>query len=436
MKKISVPYGNRFVELRLPAENLCEILVPRPVALPGTEEGEIERALDEPVGTGRLEALVKPRHRVVILCEDITRPIPLEKILPPVLKRLYVIGVRPKNILAVMALGSHRPMTTEEIKAKVGEEVYHQISVINSEFRDERKLADLGIAPGGVRVWIDRRVIEGDVRIGIGSIVPHPVAGFTGGAKIIYPGVAGEETVAQFHLRAALLRRNVFGEEENLVRKEMEGWVDAVGLNFIINCVPDRNNRIYKVVAGHYVRAHREGVKYSKEVYGVEAHKEADIVVASSHPMDLDFWQASKAIIAGERVLRREGLLILLSPCYEGAGPHPNFLKYCGLDEEELMRLLDNARRGELSPHEALPLSVAALLIYVRKRVRIAIISEGLRKEDVKHAGFLYFPALNEAIKHALTLYGEGAKISILPYGGHTCPYLGKEGGEVSCPSA
>lgn len=427
MKRISIPYGSGLVEFRLPPESFFEVLVPSPVAPLDTDVGEVKRALDGPIGTARLEELVRPHHRVVILCEDITRPLPLRKILPVVLERLYAIGVQPKNILAIMALGSHRPMTPEEIKEKVGEEVCHKISVVNSEFRDRRKLVDLGVAPGGVRVWIDRRVVEGDVRIGIGSIVPHPAAGFTGGAKIIYPGVAGEETVAQFHLRAALLGRNVFGEEENPVRNEMEKWVEAVGLEFIVNCVPDRYNRIYRAVAGHYVRAHREGVKYSKEVYGVRFNKEADIVVASSYPMDFDFWQASKAIIAGERVLREGGLLILLSPCYEGVGPHPSFLKYCGLNEEELERQLDEARKGGLSPHEALPLSVAALLIYVRKRIRVAVVSEGLREKDVREAGFQYFSTLDEAIEYAIATYGKSARISVLPYGGHTCPYSGKE---------
>ena len=313
MIHISLPYGKGMLGFAVPKMNLCEILEPNQVALPKDEKGEIERAIDNPVGSKRLEEIVKARDKVIIICEDITRLTPIDRILPPLLNRLSSIGVPDKHIKVIMALGSHRSMSSAEMIKKVGKSVFKRVKVANSEFKDKAKLADLGLAPGEVRVWIDKQVMEGDIRIGVGSIAPHAAAGYTGGGKIIYPGVAGEETVAQFHLRRAFIPQRVLGIVENPVRLEMEKWIDTVGLDFIINVVITPKNRIYKVVAGHYIKAHRTGVKYSQEVYGVRASRKVDIAVVSSFSAEQDFWQGTKGVVSGEAVVRDGGTLILVT---------------------------------------------------------------------------------------------------------------------------
>lgn len=420
--EIGIPYGQKTLYIRLPRKNLADVLVPRPVAPVADEAAEVERALRKPIGAPTLTEIVRPSDKVALICEDITRPTPLATILPPVLEQLHRIGVPKRNIRIIMALGSHRPMTSEEIRSKVGEFIYEQYEIKNSEFRDPRRLRDLGFAPQGVRVWIDREALETDIRVGVGSIAPHPVAGYTGGAKIIYPGVAGEETVAHFHLRAALLGRNVYGEVDNPVRQEMETWVDTVGLHFIINSILTVDGKVYRVVAGHYVHAHREGAKLSQRVYCVKSTREADAVIVSSAPLDLDLWQASKALIAADRIVKKEGTIVLVTPCYEGQGPHPTFLDYCG--SQNIRELLREAQRGSFAPQEILPLSVGALVSYVRERVQVAVVSDGLTRKDAKRAGFLYCSTLDEAISHIFTMHGPSATVSVIPFGTHTCPYL------------
>jgi nickel-dependent lactate racemase len=208
----------------------------------------------------------------------------------------------------------------------------------------------------------------------------------------------------------------------------MEGWVEVVGLDFIVNCVLTPKGKIYRVVAGHYISAHRQGVQFAREIYGVPARERAEIALVSSHPADFDLWQGTKGILSGELILKDGGTLILLAPCFEGVGPHPSFPDYIG--GEGLEPLLQEARAGRLEPREVLPLSVGFLLNKVRKRIKIFLVSTGITAQEATRAGFVYFPNPEAALGEALRRHGLGARIAVIPYGGHTYPYLtGREEG-------
>jgi len=415
VKEYRLPYGSGFITVNVPERNLCEYLPPNRVKPAPSEELEIKKALDNPIGSKKVEEMVRPSDKVAILCEDISRFARTDKMLEILVERLNNAGVPDKNIKIIMALGSHRPMTPEEKISKVGKELFKRLKVLNSEFRDRRKLVDMGTAPGGVRVWLDRSVYESDVRIGVGSIVPHTAAGYTGGGKIIYPGVVGEETVAQFHLLSASFG-NLIGQVDNPARLAMEEWVKVVGLDYIVNAVVTPDNKTYKVVAGHYVEAHREGVRYAREVYEVRAHSKVEIAIVSSHTADLDFWQAGKGITNCEKLLHDGGLLILLSPCPEGVGPHPSFMDYIASEDPE--GLIAKARKGEVDPKQILPLAVGAAVAKIRKRVKIAVVSDGIGWREIKRARLLPFENVQMAIEYGLSQYGEKARISLVPVGG------------------
>jgi len=422
--KIFLPYGHQKTYFSLPKENLAEILAPKKVNLPESEEKEISRAINNPIGTKKLEEIVHSSDKIMILCEDISRFAHTDRILLYLLNYLNKSGIKDKNISIIIALGSHRPMTNEEMKAKVGREVFTRVKVLNSEFKDKKNLADAGFAPGGVRVWIDRRVVEADIKIGVGSIVPHPALGYTGGGKIIYPGVAGEETVAQLHLRSALLGENIMGWADNPVRKEMEEWVKTVGLDFIVNAVVTPENKTYKVVAGDYVEAHRRGVIFAQEIYEIVASERVDVAIVSSHTADWDFWQGTKGVIAGERIVKNGGTLILFTPCFEGIGPHPSYIDYVGSDSCE--RLIREAWEGKIDKKEILPLSVGALVARIRKRIKLSLVSNGITPEEAKRAKFDYFKNIEQALKNVFQQYGEKIRISVMSHGGDSYSYVKK----------
>ncbi|HHW09529.1 MAG TPA: nickel-dependent lactate racemase [Firmicutes bacterium] len=421
---ISIPYGSEQVTFTIPARNLLGVLERNEVQFPPDEEQEIAWAIDHPVGCGRLAEIIPAGAKIAIISDDISRPTPVYKILPILLNRLHEAGVRDEQIFIVMALGSHRDMTPEEMEQKVGAEICRRYPVYNSRFRDKAHLADLGIAPGGVHVWADKQAMAADVRIGIGSIVPHPAVGWSGGGKIIYPGITGEDTVAAFHLQHGKAGWNMFGSEESPVRRNMEAWVDTVGLHFIVNIVGPPDGRIYKAVAGHYVKAHRAGVRYAKELYGVEFAERPEIAVVSSHPADADFWQATKGILPGDLLVKDGGTVILVSPCPEGIGPHPEYMEYIGDDDVD--GLLKKAETGE-GGLDLVALPVAATVSRIRKRIHLALVSDGITREEAAKGKFAYFSSLQEAVTAALGRYGAEAKVGVIPLGAEIVPIWKKE---------
>jgi len=422
MIDIFIPYGEKRMHFSLPEKNIAEILTPNKVIISSSEREEIKNAISNPIGTKKLEEIVRPENNVVILCEDISRFAHTDKMLFLLLNSLNQAGISDKNILIIMALGSHRPMTRNEMLNKVGEKIFSRVQVVNSEFKDKRKLIDMGFAPGGVRVWADRRVVQADVKIGVGSIVPHAGFGYTGGGKIIYPGVVGEETVAQLHLHSTLLGRNILGDPDNLARKEIEEWVSTVGLDFILNAIVTPENKAYKIVAGHHVKAHRKGVNYAREIYGIKTKEKVDVAVVSSHTADRDFWQATKGFATGDLIVKNGGSVILVSPCFEGIGPHSSFIHYVGSDNFE--ELLNDAIRGDVPSDEALPLAIGAFNARFRKRIRLILVSESITREQAKEAKIEYFTTLNEALQSVFYIYGKNLRISVIPYGGDSYPYF------------
>ncbi|HSV31767.1 MAG TPA: nickel-dependent lactate racemase [Atribacteraceae bacterium] len=413
---VEIPFGKESHKLGIPRAQLREVLSPNVFEPPDDGRRMIEHALAHPIGTTRLSEFVRRGHRVAILSEDNSRFARTDLMIEAVTAELNAAGVPDGDITVVMALGSHRKMTQTEIIQKLGKGVTSRFTCVNSEFRNPDLLVNVGTAPGNVEVLLDRRVAEADVRIGVGSIVPHPALGYTGGAKILYPGVVGEQTVAQLHLRAALVGRNIMGVVENPVRIEMESWVGTIGLDFIVNSVVNQQNETCKVVAGDYVKAHRAGVTHARRIYEVQATHAVDLLIASSHTADLDLWQATKAIIAGERIVKDGGTLLLYTPCSEGVGPHADFTRYCGT--EDIPSLLAEAHHGRVAADQVLPLSVGALVAQVRKRTKAAIVSPGITPADAHIAGFCHMGTSLNDLQKAIDTTPTTTSISVLTHGG------------------
>ena len=420
MKKFSIPYGEKELQFSIPKRNFSEYLAPNSPVLPESDLQETERAPDKPIGTSKLETMVKPTDQVAILCEDITRYAQTDIMLSVIVERLNQAGVPDAHITIVMALGSHRPMTDEEMIIKVGKKLFSRIKVVNSENKNKDSLVDAGLAPGGVRVWLDPRVYHSDFKIGVGSIEPHTAAGFTGGGKIIYPGVVGVETVSNFHLIAASLG-NLTGDPDNGARSTMEAWVDTVGLDYIVNAVVTPNNKIYRVVAGHYIKAHRVGVEYARTVWGIKSNHRIDIAIVSSHPADLDFWQGGKGIVNCEKAIPDGGLLILATPCPEKEGPHPEYIDYMGC--KDYQKMLQSAREGEFAMEGVLPLAVGAAVARITSRINVAVISDGLSDEDIRKSRMMPFATIEDAVQYGLEKLGPDAQIAIVPMGGGSYIY-------------
>lgn len=385
--KVTLPYGQSKVSIEIPDRNFIGMM--DPAFTPAIEDlkGAIENAIDNPIGTKPLSEIVKPGKKIAVIIDDDSRPTPQSVILPILLPRLEAAGAKREDIRIVAALGSHRYMTEEELRRRVGDEVYDNYEVINSEFKKPEGLVYVGKTPEGVDIMATKAVMETDIHIGVGCLLPHPVMGWGGGGKILFPGIAGEETVSYFHLKASLYNEPLFGRDCTPIREMMEGWVDSIGLDFIINVVLNAKLQIADVVSGHYIKAQREGVQRGKKVIGYQVKEKADIMITSSHPADQDFWQSPKAMFAAEPALKGNhgGTLVLVSPNYEGMGPHPGYAECMGSDNGDDM--VNASIRGEKFSMDPLSIAVGNGMAKLRQRRRLITVSDGVTPEEMQIAG-------------------------------------------------
>jgi len=419
--RISFPYPE-IESFEVPEENLLGVFSPSIVEVRESVEQIIDRALSNPIGSVVLTRLLKGGERVLIVVDDYTRSTPVQEILPRLIKELQHAGVNKEDINILVALGTHRPMTEEEMIEKFGQELSKQYSIINHSWWDSSQLIHLGETEKGTPILVNRMVKEVDFIIGIGQIVPHRVSGFSGGCNIVQPGICGEETTGKTHWLSARFRgREILGKIENPVKDEIEQVALKAGLKWIINTIQDGSGRLVAVVAGDPIHAYRIGAKRSLEVYRSELPGEADIVIADSHPYDSELWLASKGIYASELAVKQGGVVILVSPCPEGVSPsHPEVLEF-GYQTFEDADLL--FRQGKI--HK---LTAAAHLVHVgrviKERASGIMVSKGISKEETERLGLTHASSPQEALEIAFSRMGRHARVAILQRGGEILPII------------
>lgn len=423
-----VYYGNEKFPFEVPDHAEVCVLQPRRVSPAPDPDALIRHAISHPIGAD-LPPLITPSSRICILCDDISRPTPVRPILSRLLPYLFQLGATAEHIFFVLALGSHRTMTPGEVAAKLGEDVCAAYPVYQSSLSRRSDFIDLGKTPDGVPISVYRQVMESDVRIGIGNIVPHNTLGWSGGCKILFPGVTSEETVCKFHLKAMMRgEQRIFGNAENTIRSDVERWTRHIGLHFLINTVLTGSGELYQVVAGDYIQAHRQGVRYAQDVYAVEAPFQPDIVITDSHPSDCDFWQGTKGFNPADALLPDGGAAVLLSPFQEGVGPHPEYPAMIGRDDatEILNRLYQGDFRG-FEAADPLAVAVGALLSRMRQRFSMFIYSDGLPPSALQETKIAQTRDVSRLLKQLNDRYGGHAKIAVLRSGAEIVPYLKEE---------
>jgi len=419
--ELTLPYSDAAtLSFALDERQLGEVI--RPQRLTPVEDGDaaIRVALDAPLGAPRLEDALRPGSRVLILSDDNTRPTPVARILPHLLERLSRAGVQDEKVEILIASGTHRPMTPEEIRAKLGPEVVRRIPASCHRCHERGDLYRAGKTPEGVEIWLNRKLLEADFILGIGNVVPHPQPGWSGGAKILYPGVAGAQTIAAFHLVGAEDPTNYLGREDAPARRSLESLAETVGLNFIVDTVLTADQQLYGVYCGNPRQAQAAAQRASKAVYGVAVKHPYRIVVSNSYPAFLEFWQAGKGIFSADLILEPGGTIILTTPCPEGVGvTHPKQVEYMGLAIGDLLKRI--AARELEDPIAA---AVCAKVKQVMERARVFVVSDGLAREDLRAMHFTPFASVEEALAAALTEYGQDTKVAVITHGGETVPHL------------
>lgn len=419
---IHLPYGDTTLAFRLPRRSLLGIMTPAEVSAAADPAVLVREALRHPIGRPPLRELVRAGQHIVIIVDDMTRPTPQQVLLPPLLQELEDAGGGLHTEILI-ATGTHRAMTPAEIERKVGRQVMDAYPVVNHDAMDQNNLAHLGITPNGTPIVVNRRVVEADLVIAVGNVVPHCLAGWSGGAKIIQPGVCGEETTHHTHALNMYSPVPHLGRLDNPVRQEIEAIVQRVRLDFMVNTVLNARAEVVHVVAGDPYHSHRKAVELAAPIWVQPVPIMPDIVVISSHPADLDYWQGVKALYAAELVVKRGGDIILVSPCWEGISTNLHHL--------EAMRLAQGLPSKAIR-HEAVQrgftdwtgLNTATVTARVNELAYVQMVTSGLTDEDLAIIGHARAESIEAGLERALARQGKDARVLVITHGGDLCPVL------------
>lgn len=421
--RVDFPYYRGIPPIEIPDDNLLGVYQPSPISPQCAPDQLIREAFFNPIGIGSVRECASGSESALIITDDNTRKTPVKAILPVLIPELEAAGIPRDRITILIALGTHRPMTESEMLAKFGKDILSGFQVINHEWRNEERLADYGVTSAGTPINVNRLVEESDYIFGIGQIVPHRIAGFSGGGKIIQPGICGEATTAATHWRSALFPGSeVLGVADNPVRLEIEEVARRVGLNAVANAVCDPDGRLIGMFVGDPVAAHRAGAKLASEVYGIAIPEPADILIIDSYPMDIELWQGAKALYAGELAVKKGGVAILVSPCPEGVSrTHHLILQEGYRPSKETVALVENGRIEDKI--------VAAHLVRVGRVIKDngtgILVSPGINRTDTEKLGFRYAANPQEALNLAVQVQGKQALVAVIKQGGTALPLIG-----------
>ncbi|HVX62534.1 MAG TPA: nickel-dependent lactate racemase [Pirellulales bacterium] len=417
--RFQLEYGRSGLQVELPDDRLVRPLAYKqaePLADPS--EALAER-LARPTGTAPLAELARGRQNACILICDITRPVPNELILTPVLAQLEAAGMARDAITILVATGLHRPNEGDELIEMVGRRIYDNYRIENHHGKALDEHVYLGDSPRGVPIWIDRRYVEADLKIAIGLIEPHLMAGFSGGRKLICPGIAALETVKVWHGPKILEHPNAdCGILAGNPVHEENTWIGRrAGCDFIVNVVIDAQRRPLCFVAGDMEQAFEEGVAFVRRVAIDTIPEAVDIVVSCSagYPLDTTFYQSVKGMTGALPIVKQGGTIILAASLSEGIGSpefEQLFDEHPSLDAfvERIMGP-DYFRMDQWQLQE---------LAKVRRKAKVKMVSDGLPAETLNRLFVESAPSVEAAVADSLAEYGEQATMAVIPKG----PYV------------
>jgi nickel-dependent lactate racemase len=416
--QIKLAFGKEGLAVDLPEGFQYRVLEARSAKAMPDWEAELERALDRPIGTAPLAELAHGKRSAAISVCDITRPAPNRKTLPPILRRLEAAGIARDAITILIATGLHRPATDAEIREICGEETASAYRVVNHDARVLSSHRHLGATSTGTPVYIDERFIAADLHITLGFIEPHLMLGYSGGRKLIAPGLAAQETIKVLHSpRFMRDARAVEGSiEDNPLHRELLEIARMARHDFLLDVALARDRGIAAVFAGCAEQAHRAGVEFVSQVMLETLDEPVDAVITTSagYPLDLTYYQSIKGVTAASHIVKPGGSILLVGECREGAGA-PEFQRMIleGISDTEFLARIQGA-----------PVTVdqwqLEKLAIVTTRQNLLWYVPGLPSKFQEKIWGRSFPSIESALTALESSLPRGATVAVIPEG----PYV------------
>ena len=373
-----------------------------------------------PVNSKPIHELALGAKKVAIVVSDSTRGVPTSKVMPFVIKELKEAGITLSQIVVIIALGVHRPANKKEITEIVGADYIDQLKIVNHDPYDEKKLINLGLTSFGTPVEINKIVYQSDFRISIGKVEAHEFAGFSGGRKSVLPGISSEKSIKINHRPEMILKRgSIPGElNNNSIHKDMVEAAKMLGIHYSVNFVLNGNGRTVGLFTGELFETHQKAVEFLTSFCRVKIEKKPDIILTTpGYPLNIDFYQSIKPIIALQTILSEGGIIVLYSLYPDGFNSEDMLLPFDGAYniDEVIAKLVKNY---EIQMDHAL-----LLCKILSKKIKIIATSPNVTKETLKKIFIEPADTPQKAVQKALKMSEKSnPNILIFPQPQRTLP--------------
>ncbi len=422
---VHLAYGSRGLDVAFPASRTTVVA---PTHHPGAadEPGELRAALRAPVAGPPLREIVRAGQSVAISMCDGTRAQPRALMIPAVLEEIEGI-VDLDDVVILVATGTHRGNTEAEIREMLGDDVVDRVRVVNHDARDRDSLVFLGTRGNDVPVWINRLWVAADVRITTGFVEPHFFAGFSGGPKMVTPGLAGLETILVLHdaIRIGDPEATWAITEGNPVHDDVRAAADAAPPHFSLDVILNREQRIIEAFGGDLESMHRAACAAAREYAMQSVDAPFDVVVTSNsgYPLDQNLYQAVKGMSAAAKVLKPAGMIVCAAECRDGFPSHGHY--------RELLA-------SRPSPRELIDAIVSSRTVIpdqwqvqvqagIQARARVVMHTDYLSDEELRQVHLEQTRDIAATVREELATRGPNATVCVLPEGPQTIAYLAGE---------
>jgi lactate racemase len=421
--RIHLAYGRDGLWMDLPDDAPVTVIEPQFVPGLPDERAALIAALRSPLGAAPLRELVRAGDTVAVVFSDLTRPMPNDRVLPPLLDELSAAGVSDGEIVLVNALATHRPQTDAELVEMLGSEIVARYRIVQHDAWDDDELVEVGENHAGRPVRVNRAYVEAAARILTGFIEPHFFAGFSGGPKAVFPGIGDIEAILDNHGGALLADPQATWAvtKGNPLWEEILTVAQYTAPTFLLNVTLNRERQITGVFAGDLVTAHRAGAAFVRETAMQPVAEPFDVVITSNsgYPLDLNLYQSVKGMSAAAQIVRPGGDIVVAAECWDGIPSHGEYRRLLW-EASSPQELLDTVMAPGFRCHDQWEAQVQA---QIQLKASVHVYADGLSDEELQRALVIPCRSIEETVAR-LRRQNPNATIAVLPEGPQTVPFV------------
>jgi len=418
MVEVWIPYGNTEICLTISSDNLRGIIEPKPSPPPSDLKAELKKVLEKPIDSTRLSKIAKLGSKVAIALDKNVAGLPIPYVLSSVMEELELAGVKGSDVTVILGSGTGKPLTNEEVKQILVEPTADlQIEVHDPE--KEENLAEVGTTDHRTRVFLNKKFADADVRVLVGRIDLHSYAGYSGGRQTVITAVGGARTLHHNYTLAADRYSRVGNLGNNPVHLDMVEAAKIARVDFTLDFVAGRDGKDLKVFGGSLESTFSEGVKYLESVYCVPVDVKADVVVVSpgGQPYDATLYEAQRSIERALKIVRDDGVIVLVAECSKGYGTSSFYRWVEKLDSIDAVKI---ATRKQFT----YGLHKVAQLLHTLGKVRVVVVSTLPETVSTSVFRFKVGKSAGDGLDVAYRFVGRRAKVWVLPRAMETLPVL------------